>query len=401
MESLHYHFNAFRECAGKRELKLSWLRQRAQQLQCSYVGIFKTATTNWLCFADTPGVDGAALVRSKFTGHNLLYVSRYQRDYVCVHWHGDKLCCAQTMVLASLQQYLTSTFAATDDTLEVALALPQSDAARAQLAAYFKATQLSQHDQPLAASGDKYCLVPLARLRRVLQPYRYVIWAITLVLVVAISVGLMWLQQPAPVTPVAPADPHQLRLQQATSRGVAVANTLSLVPVLQHLQRLSGWNLQQLVVAETKPDVAFLQMRTSYGDVTSLRKQLTGLSLQWEFSQHGVVLQWPLSADSAAVAAMPEFGTFAIQVQWLLDALARYLPGIQLQLGARQTERYGLSSRQFQLKLQQLYSEDLETLLNILQLLPVRLLNLELTSQRFQVSGEMNLIMYAKENAHD
>lgn len=401
MEPLHYHFSAFRESAGKRELKLSRLRQRAQQLQCNYVGIFKTASTNWLCFADTPGVDGAALVRSELSATNVLYLSRYGRDYVCVHWQGDKLCCAQTMALTPLQNYLTSTFDNADETLEVMLALPSGDGVRAQLAALFKPAQISQHDQPLITSSANYCLVPLARLRRVLQPYRYVLWAITLVLAVAVGIGLMWLQQPAVVAPVVPADPQQLRLEQATSRGVAVADTLSLVSVLQHFQHLSGWNLQRLVVAETKPEVAFLQVQSSYGDVTSLRKQLAALPVHWEFSQQGVVLQLPLTTEVTEVVAMPEFGNFAIQVQWLLDALARYLPGIQLQLGPQQTERYGLNSRQLQLKLPNLYAEDLETLFNILKVLPVRLLNMELTSQHFQLSGDMNLIMYAKENSHD
>lgn len=395
MEAQQYHFSAFRESVDKRELRLYWLRQRAGQLQCSYVGIFKTATTNWLCFADTPGIDGAAVVRSQLSGGEVLYVTRYQGDYVCVHWQADKLCCAQTMALEQLQQYLRSAIEPDHDSIEVVLALAGNDSAYPQLASYFSSSQVTQYDQPLQAATSNYALVALPKLRRLLQPYRYLLWSSTLIVTIALVSVLAWLRQPAPPVPDVPVDVQQLRLTRVGATGVAVASTLPLVPVLQQLQGLAGWHLQQLLLNEAKPEVVFMQVGASYGDVSHLRQQLVGLPLQWEFSKQGVILQLPLSA-AAGAATLPEFGDFAAQVQWLLDALSRHLPDVQLQLGALQSEPYGLISRTVQLQLQQLYAEDLETLLHILALLPVRLVNLELVSQHYQISGDMKLIMYAQ-----
>lgn len=294
MEPLQYHFSAFRESADKRELRLRWLRQRALQLQCNYVGIFKTTTTNWLCFADTPGIDGAALVRSQLNGSEVLYVTRHRGDYVCVHWQEDKLCCAQTMALAQLQQYLHTAIEPDNETIEVAIALTSSDSAQQSLASYFRSFQLTQYDQPLQAAGNSYALVALPKLRRVLQPYRYLLWSSILILTMALAGVLFWLPPPAPPIPAAPVDVQQLRLTQMRASGVLVASALALVPVLQQLQGLAGWHLQQVLLSEAKPQVVFMQVHASYGDVSHLRKQLVGLALQWEFSKHGVILQLPL-----------------------------------------------------------------------------------------------------------
>lgn len=412
------HFQLFRELLPRRQLTRRWLQQRANQLDCCFIGVAYTSSSVWVAFAPSPGIDVAMLVRSFCAVHrHFIYLETIDKPltnpgYGCVIWRDDQLVLAGEYTLTELHTQLIELAAQLADAYWLVSASMGS-------ACWTLPMVPATAERVVGSELDRKALAA-ARMRP-LKFYGQRLRLATAVTGLLVVSGLAWLllcPEPAIEPSALPIDIDASVSAQFQQSGFSTTYLTELLQVHQQLQerleKLPGWQLTNVRFPHSAQhnqiiptaEWQFTPQGGSRRNLTAALEQLelfSSPSLQQTRSEDTVTFTTAVAGAMLRDAGILTLRALPLsqQVNWLLDELPFWFSDMRVQPGEVRRHQHDLLSQVISLDLHKIYPEDLQNLVQLSTFLQVRLLAFEFRYQQPYWRGQLRLELFNAQGAGD